>query len=123
MSKTSETHREIDEEALDKAVELGTALAQTAQLALDMDIMDNEGRVMSSRICYTEEMGLQAVLVLSSVLMNRAIHHGIIKTEEDANKAGEAFGKALLDIYGFDAAKVAQSLQDQTIPEDERSNE
>ena len=122
MNKTSETYREIDEEALDRAVELGTALTQTAQLVLTMDTEDSGGRVLSSRICYTEEMGLQAVLVANSVLMNRAIHHGIIKTEEDANKAGEAFSKALLGIYGFDAAKVAQSLQDQTVSEDGRNS-
>ena len=107
---------------MDKAVELSTALTQAAQLVLAMDTEDSEGRVMSSRICYTKEMGLQAVLVANSVLMNRAIHHGIIKTEEDATKAGEAFGKALLGIYGFNAAKVAQSLQDQTVSEDGRNS-
>ena len=108
---------EIDEEALDNAVELGILLAKAAEICLNMDTPDCKGKVLGSRVCYTEKMGLNAALVLQSVLANRAIHKGHMTSEELAEKAGTKLYEALKDIFGFDTREAVKHVLDEDMPD------
>lgn len=92
---------------------VGLFLDQTARLCLDMDTEDETGTVGSSRVEYPYSTILDAVLVLNSVLSNRAIHDGHISTEQEAKAAGQALHRFILDHYGFDTYNAEQILEKQ----------
>lgn len=104
---------EYDEQALGSAVELGILLTKAAEICLNMDTANCEGKILGSRVCYTEKMALDAVLVLQSVLSNRAIHNNIISSEDQAWVAGNKLYEALKDIFSFNAREAAYNVLDQ----------
>lgn len=118
MSKIlEEQKKELDERALAKAGELAELLDKAVNICLEMDTPDCEGKVLGSKVCFSDAMGLYAGMIMNSVLSNIAIHKGHVKSAKDAQKAGAVIGKAMLEAYGFDAKEVAHGLLDQQVPE------
>ena len=97
----------------EKATLIGVLLDQAARLCLDMDTEDIQGIVGSSKVKYPEQTLLDVVVALNSVMANRAIHAGYVKTEQEAELAGEALHQVLLDYYGFDTYNAEQILEKQ----------
>lgn len=108
---------EIYEKALDQAVELGTLLEKAADICLGMDTPDSKGDVLGSKVCYTEKMALQAVLILNSILSNRAIHHKVFESENQAYIAGNKLYEALKDIFDFNTREVTYRVLDLEMPD------